>query len=253
MWENPYSDAGIKGFNPTEPFKPSKFSIMSALPTDEDIKFPFLAELLAECFDWNEGEEQTVLANDSLCERVEMFSTNVLPSPLSPTVSPVPPTLPLIGPLVASLLSSVNKLFFISHLVPGSGVTEWSLVRVAMRDSLRKHPNCTQDGRFLVDFILATLRTNCSTLLISAIGLSITLFVNFLTLFVNALLMCCVTQLTRQITQTLKNSVLLGNGYALLTLTPSFVAPSILWSLITASLGTVSLKTPGKLSTSFQN
>ena len=62
------------------------------------------------------------------------------------------PSLPLIAPLVASLLSSIDRLFFISHRVPGSGVTEWSLVRVAMRDSLREHPNCTQDGRFLVDF-----------------------------------------------------------------------------------------------------
>ena len=39
MRENPHSDAGIEGFNPTEPFKPFNFSIMSTLPTDEDINF----------------------------------------------------------------------------------------------------------------------------------------------------------------------------------------------------------------------
>ena len=96
---------------------------MPVLATDKDINFPSLAKILAECFDWHEGEEQAVLENDSLCERVEMFSINVLSSPLPPTISPVDPTLPLIGPLVASLLSSVDKLFFISHRVPGSGDT----------------------------------------------------------------------------------------------------------------------------------
>ena len=112
------------GFHPTEPFKPSEFSVMVALPPDDDIKFPTLAELLAECFDWDEEEERIVLANDSLCKQVEMFSTNVLPSPLPPTIAPSAPTLSLIGPLVASLLASVDKSFFISHRVPGSGVTE---------------------------------------------------------------------------------------------------------------------------------
>ena len=93
-----------------------------------------------------------MLANDSLCKQVEIVSTNVLSSPLSPTISPLAPTLPLIGPLVASLLTSVDKLFFISHRVPGSGVTEWSLVQIALRNLLREHLNCIQDGCFLVDF-----------------------------------------------------------------------------------------------------
>ena len=125
---------------------------MATLPADEDIKFPTLAELLEECFDWYEGEERIVLANDSLCEQVEFLSTNILPPPLPPTIAPTAPTPPLIGPLVASLLASVDRLFFISHRVPGSGVTEWSLVRIALRDSLREYPNCIQDGQFLVDF-----------------------------------------------------------------------------------------------------
>ena len=123
IWKKTYSEAGIKGFHPTEPFKPAEFSVMAALPAEEDIKFPTLAELLAECFDWDEGEERIVLANDSLCEQVEIFSTNVLPSPLPPTIAPTVPTLPLIGPLVARLLASDEKLFFISHGIPGSGVT----------------------------------------------------------------------------------------------------------------------------------
>ena len=152
MRKNPYSEAGIKGFHSTEPFKPAEFSVMSAIPSDDDIHFLTLAELLAECFEWHEGEESTVLADDSLCEEIELFHANVLTSPCPPTTTPSAPPVPLIGPLVASLLASDDKLFFISHRVPGSGVTEWSLVRIILRDSLKEHPNCLQDSRFLVDF-----------------------------------------------------------------------------------------------------
>ena len=67
--KSPYSEAGIKGFHPTEPYKPAQFSVMATLPADKAVEFPTLAELLEECFDWNEGEESAVLADDSLCKQ----------------------------------------------------------------------------------------------------------------------------------------------------------------------------------------
>ena len=93
-----------------------------------------------------------MLTDDSLCEEVELFGARVFTSPCPPTITPSAPSVPLIGPLVASLFASDDKLFFISHRVPGSGVTEWSLVRIILRDSLKEHPNCLQDSRFLVVF-----------------------------------------------------------------------------------------------------
>ena len=153
MREDPYSDAGIKGFNPTQPFKESELSpALSGLTSSEDIISPSLADLNTELFDWNEGEEETVLANDSLCVQVEMFNTTAVTSPLPPTIDQKDPSVPLIGPLTTNIMAGFDKLFFISHRVPDYGVTEWSLVRVALRDSLRKHPNALQYGRFLVDF-----------------------------------------------------------------------------------------------------
>ena len=117
---------------------------MSGLTSNDNTIVPSLAKLMAELFDWNEGEEDAVLANDSLCEYVEIFSTSVIPSLLPPTVALVAPSLPLIVPLIVSLMSSLDKLFFVSHRLPGSSVTELSLVQVAMRDSFREHPNGTQ-------------------------------------------------------------------------------------------------------------
>ena len=81
-----------------------------------------------------------------------MFNTAAVNSPLPLKIAHKAPYVLLIGPLTASLMARLNKLFFISHCVPGSGITKWSLVRVTLRDSLRKHPNALQDGRFLVDF-----------------------------------------------------------------------------------------------------
>ena len=62
------------------------------------------------------------------------------------------PYVPDIGPLMESLLSSTDKLFFISHCIPGSIATDWSLVKVNVQDSLHHHPSALQDSHFLVDF-----------------------------------------------------------------------------------------------------
>ena len=47
--KNPYHEnAGLKGFTPAQPFKASDTN--PAIPAEDDIKFPTLAELNAECF-----------------------------------------------------------------------------------------------------------------------------------------------------------------------------------------------------------
>ena len=53
---------------------------------------------------------------------------------------------------MASILQSVDKLFFVSHRIPGSSSAEWALVRVNLSRTLQAHPQALQDGRFLVDF-----------------------------------------------------------------------------------------------------
>ena len=141
-------NAGLKSFRPPQPHKISSHPVIPS--TEDNIKFPSLAELNAEIFDWQEGEEEIVLADHSLCADIEIFSAAAVPPP--PILAPVAPRVPGIGPLTASILASVDKLFFVSYRVPGSAMTEWALVRVDLQRSIQAHPAALQDGRFLVDF-----------------------------------------------------------------------------------------------------
>ena len=67
----PCHDAGQKGFKPHSLCKTAVSVAMSV--DDDDIKFPTLAELNAECSEFDEGEEDLLLSDDSLCRTVEVF------------------------------------------------------------------------------------------------------------------------------------------------------------------------------------
>ena len=155
--KDPYMNAGIKGFQPPQPHKSTSLPVLSDSGS-EDIKFPTLAELNAELFDWEDGEEETMLANEPLCADIEVFATTRSQSaaakrkPLPPIDPPDAPKVPEIGPLTASILQSDDKLFFVSHRIPGSSSAEWALVRVDLPRTMQAHPQALQDGRFLVEF-----------------------------------------------------------------------------------------------------
>ena len=67
---------------------------------------------------------------------------------------PPPPSVTEIGSLCASLIASSDMLFLITNHIHGSTTREWSLVRVALRDSIPLHPNTLQDETFLVLFLI---------------------------------------------------------------------------------------------------
>ena len=71
-----------------------------------------------------------------------------------PPIPPQPPLVPPIDTLAPKIIQSSSKLFFISHRVPGCSQQEWSLVQVALKDSLKLHPHGLQDGKFLVEFYM---------------------------------------------------------------------------------------------------
>ena len=62
--KNPYENAGLKGFASSQPFKASVAN--PAIRAEDNMKFPALAELNAECFHWGECEENLMLVDDSL-------------------------------------------------------------------------------------------------------------------------------------------------------------------------------------------
>jgi hypothetical protein len=101
-------------------------------------------------FPWsNDGEFQRYLANDSLAT-LPMMATG--PPPSEP--NHVIPSIPAIHLLTASIICSIDRLFFVSHSIGLNDAREWRLVRVAFEDSLSLYPLCTQDGRFLFEFYI---------------------------------------------------------------------------------------------------
>ena len=91
-----------------------------------------------------------VFTDDLLCVDIEVFAAS--PTTRPSTQAPIAPSVPDIGPITASILASDDKLFFISHCVPGFYMTEWALARVDLKRSVQAHPAALQDGQFLVDF-----------------------------------------------------------------------------------------------------
>ena len=69
--KNPYKNAGLKGYTPAQPYKAAPAN--PAIPAEDDIRFPTLAELNSECFQWDEGEEDLILADPSLCQEIEVL------------------------------------------------------------------------------------------------------------------------------------------------------------------------------------
>ena len=91
-----------------------------------------------------------LFADDSICVEIEVFAAS--PTPRPPTQAPIASSVPEIGPLTASILARYDKLFFISHRVRGSAITEWALYRVDLKRSVQAHPAALHNGRFIVDF-----------------------------------------------------------------------------------------------------
>ena len=74
------------------------------------------------------------------------------PSPSAP--NHVIPSISAIHLLTASIICSIDCLFFVSHSIGLNEAREWQLVRVAIKDSISLYPSCTQDGQFLLKFYI---------------------------------------------------------------------------------------------------
>jgi hypothetical protein len=69
--------------------------------------------------------------------------------------SATPGIAPMTSKLVADIVCSEDKLFFVAYSQERSQRRkEWKLVRVDFRASLSKNPSCLQNGRFLVEFLI---------------------------------------------------------------------------------------------------
>ena len=156
--KQPYAEAGIKGFEPLQPFKlPANFADVAH---DPETHWPSLQELIddMEPFPWL-PQEQEQLETSTEEEIATAFYHGPTPQPPSTAAPTIPPT----SQLIASIIKSTDRLFFIrQHTSPTHA--EWRLVRVIFDDSVSLRPTCLQDGKFLVEFFVlhtADLRYNC--------------------------------------------------------------------------------------------
>jgi hypothetical protein len=120
-----FKEAGIKGFTPPSPFQvPTGYLDVGV----GDFHWPTLAELNNKWDPfpwWDDKERQLMLSNDnSFCPPVMYTGPPPWP-PTMPRHKDTPPTITTLSPLI---MSSSDKLFFISSIIGTVDCCKWQLV-----------------------------------------------------------------------------------------------------------------------------
>jgi hypothetical protein len=148
---HPFKEAGHKGFMPRQSYQLAP-SHLAQIQPGSDFHWPSLSELNKEItpFPWsNDGEFQHYLADDSFAA-LPMMATGPPPS----TPHHMIPLIPAIHLQTASIIRSIDRLFFVLHRIGLNDARKWQLVRVAFEDLISLYPLCTQDKRFLFEFYI---------------------------------------------------------------------------------------------------
>jgi hypothetical protein len=146
--KSPYKEAGLEGFMPPHPFQIASHYVTKG--DFRDFHFPTLAESNNELlpFPWTDDAERLrILSGDNIEEPPVLYN-----GPPPSCNVPNPPSAPPISSLIASIINSLDRLFFILHSLGNPSTCEWRLVCVAFSDSTALSPSCLQDGRFLLEF-----------------------------------------------------------------------------------------------------
>ncbi len=145
--EHPFKEAGLKGFAPSTPFVvPANFAQCGDY---RDSHWPTLAKL-NDLFPWLNDEEKRLIFNsegDAIIQEPVLYNG---PPPSSAEYQS--PRVPPVSSLVASIIKSHDRLFFIAYSYTNPTTREWRLVRVAFDESTALSLLCLQDCRFLVEF-----------------------------------------------------------------------------------------------------
>ncbi len=145
----PFKEAGIKGFTPIQPFK---VATNLAITNRCAANWPSLSKLNNRFspFPWKSNAEfQQYIDGDSIAQLPVM---TMGPPPAAPAHSI--PLVPAIHLLMASIISSTKKLFFVSHSIGANNSHEWHLARIAFNNSVLLNLSCTLDGQFLFEFYI---------------------------------------------------------------------------------------------------
>ena len=127
---------------------------MLQVVNNSDFYWPSLAELNDDLSPYpfvNEEERRLVESGAFEVDTQPVLYTGPPPSPPDTTTTR---NIPQLNTLVAGIINSNDRLFFISNSIGTGDAREWCLVRVAFDDSVAMYPSCLKDGRFLVDFYI---------------------------------------------------------------------------------------------------
>jgi hypothetical protein len=144
----PYKEAGIKGFTPLRPFQIASHYLTKG--DYRDFHFPTLAELNKENypFPWIDNSECIQVMSWNTIEDQPVLYTGPPPSRAVRHLPSAPP----LSSLVAGIINSSDRLFFILHSLGNPTTCEWRLVCIAFSDSTSLSPSRLQDGQFLMEF-----------------------------------------------------------------------------------------------------
>jgi hypothetical protein len=99
---------------------------------------------------WEREEERQRYLDEISIIPLPLLLTGLPPA--APTHSI--PAIPSILLLVAAIVRSTDRLFFVSCKFGNNDAREWRLACVAFMDSMSLYPSCTLDGQFLFEFYI---------------------------------------------------------------------------------------------------
>jgi hypothetical protein len=165
-----YLDAGIDGFPPANPFKVHvTFAQASGISNPNLEPFPSLSELDDELGDRPIVDDICTTDEDQHSHIMDIYTGILEPASslnnivetraLSPAPSPQNnaqdiPARPF-SQLIVDIVKSDDKLLFIAFQSETSTYREWHLVQVNFTSTMSQHPSAMQDGKFLVEFLIA--------------------------------------------------------------------------------------------------
>jgi hypothetical protein len=157
---NPYENASISEFTPATPWAaPAAYAEIIMEP------FPTLHEMDAEYDSWPESgspfnHEETAFHNRQHNKapvpangNTNLDSSDQAQIPLLQLLSRSAATRSF-PQFVSDVIKSEDKLFFIPHSLPNQSRKEWKLVQIDFPTSMKLHPQCLQDGKFLIQFFI---------------------------------------------------------------------------------------------------
>jgi hypothetical protein len=158
---NPYENASISEFEPAKPWAaPAAYADITMEP------FPSISEMDAEYDSWPESGNpflhedtaftagQTQKAPAMTAGYTNLNSSDQAASTLSLQLLPTLTASRPFSQFVSDIIRSNDKLFFIPHSPPNQSRREWKLVQIDFQATMRLHPSCLQDGKFLVQYFI---------------------------------------------------------------------------------------------------